>query len=55
VECIVTDGLGITWREVAGERLDDLAQKRGVFAQKTLKIGQKTGKKRPFLRVFERA
>jgi hypothetical protein len=49
------DGLGIAWREEAGERLVDLEQKRGVFARKSLKIGQKAGKNRPFLRAFERA
>jgi hypothetical protein len=52
VERVVRDGLGITWREEAGERLVDLRQKRGVFDQKSLKNGQKVGKNRPFLRAF---
>jgi len=52
VERVGTDGLGIAWREEAGERLGDLQQKWGVFAQKSLKIGQKAGKTRPFLRAF---
>jgi hypothetical protein len=54
VERIGTNGLGIAWREEGGERPVDLEQKWGVFAQKSLKIGQKTGKNRPFLRASER-
>jgi hypothetical protein len=52
VERIGSDGLGIAWRVGTGERLVDLWQKRGVFAQKSLKNGQKGGKKWPFLRAF---
>jgi hypothetical protein len=40
VERVVRDGLGIAWREEAGERLGDLQQKSGVFARKSLKNGQ---------------
>jgi hypothetical protein len=54
VERIGTDDSGIAWRVEGGERLVDLRQKRGIFVQKSLKNGQKVGKKRPFLRAFER-
>jgi hypothetical protein len=44
VERIGADGLGIAWTEEGGERLVDLEQKRGIFAQKPLKMAKKRAK-----------